>query len=210
MPKNLDFLVAHLHEIATQESAKPLVQKTITTGIRTRDQHWTKAAEKYRKILLPDSAPPPAPIPLPAVLERIDMDWNPISFPTAPVGGSAHVTLFPDGKAVFTGHFHDSGFPSYNFSASFAIVGSKGTVFTMTHTGTLYGTVDPGLRDADWTEGSAHGALADAWRELSDGYTWNGSAGVNWTAQQTLDNAIAAVKAAAQIGGAFASVIALF
>ena len=81
------------------------------------------------------------------------------------MNGSARVTLFPDGRAVFTGPMHDSGFPSYEYTLAFSIVSHKGAVFNIGHSGSLKGTLDPGSRSDDWTEGSTHSELAAAWAE---------------------------------------------
>ncbi len=210
MPTRKELLNAHLNELVRQETLNSMVGKTISTGPipvsdLVRQEYWKKWAELLHSD--PSDPPPPAPAPSSPVLDRIEMDWSPIVFSSGtPVGGWAHATLYPDGRTVFTGHFHDSGAISFNDTVSFAIISSKGTVFTISHSGTLHGTFDPGSRDDDWTEGSTHGELAAAWRDLSDGYTWHGSAGVNWTIQQTVDNAIAALKT---VGPVIVAVVAL-
>jgi hypothetical protein len=88
-----------------------------------------------------------------------------------PVGGWANLTVFGDGSYNFSGHFHDSGFPSYNTGIVWALRASNGTVFTFSNTGYVAGTISPGSRDHDWNISGVNPALARTWESLNRGYT---------------------------------------
>jgi hypothetical protein len=87
-----------------------------------------------------------------------------------PVGGWANLTVFGDGSYNFSGHFHDSGFPSYNTGIVWALRASNGTVFTFSNTGHVAGTISPGSRDHDWNISGVNPALARSWESLNRGY----------------------------------------
>jgi hypothetical protein len=141
------------------------------------------------------------PHDLPGIL---DFDARPLVFDGGvPVGGWSHLTLRQDGSLTFTGHFHDSGATEYNTNFIFAVKDSQNIVYTVTHSGRVYGTFEPGSRDDDWTVDTRNDQLADNWANLAAGHTWvaNGSAKMDGT---DLFNSVIGVM------GAVLGVVALF
>jgi hypothetical protein len=127
-----------------------------------------------------------------------------------PVGGWMTLALFEDGTYSFSGHFHDSGFPSYDVDAVWVIVSSSGKAFTFEVKGSMYGTVDSGSRDYDFAQNGQNDQIKDAWAELCAGYTWRWSAYVNWDVQAAVDDVVSALKAAGTIIAAVVAVVAAF
>jgi hypothetical protein len=87
-----------------------------------------------------------------------------------PVGGWANLTLYGDGSYNFSGHLHDSGFPSYNTGVVWAVRASNGTVFTFSNTGHVAGTISSGSRDHNWNISGVNPAIASTWESLNRGY----------------------------------------
>jgi hypothetical protein len=98
-----------------------------------------------------------------------------------PVGGWANLTVYGDGSYNFSGHFHDSGFPSYNTGIVWVLRASNGTVFTFSNTGHVNGTVSPGSRDHNWNVSGVNPALARTWESLNRGYS------SQWRARASFD-----------------------
>jgi hypothetical protein len=115
------------------------------------------------------------PLPTPRAKPSIAEDTGYISFPDpTSVGGYANVGLFPNGAFNYSGHYHDSGAPPYDFTLVCGVsifTGGRGTIFTFTKTGTVHGW-DPGSRDFDWNDSGTNPALAAAWPGTSDGHGW--------------------------------------
>lgn len=147
-------------------------------------------------------APPPPPPP--PVLDKIELDSGYVGFSGGvPVSGTSHLSLFPNGAYSFTGHFRDSGAPSYDISFVWLIKTNAGTIFTFSHTGRTHGTFEAGSRDNDWGDSNINPALAAAWSDISIGYTWSWNAGANFDLGQLID---AAVKGIGQVGAVIAIV----
>ncbi len=131
--------------------------------------------------------------------------WPNITFGGGvPVGGYSQITLFQNGAMSSTGHFHDSGFPSYNDSLvwSFRSNASQ-TLYVVPHSGHMAGTVESGSRDDNWNDQGPSPALAAGWDDLvSQGFSYRGDASVNLD----IGSLINAVK---QAWGAVSTVIAL-
>lgn len=103
---------------------------------------------------------------------QLDYDFPSIVFGGGvPVGGFAHLTLYPDGTVKFTGHFHDSGATEYNVAAAAAVKDDAGYAYTVQHTGHVSGTFEPGSRDDDWTAEARNGDVARHWPVLAMGYS---------------------------------------
>ena len=68
------------------------------------------------------------------------------------VGGHGRLTIFSDGTTHFQGHLHDSGFPSYDCLAVFAVKDTDGRAYAATHGGRTHGTDEQGSRDLDWDD----------------------------------------------------------
>jgi hypothetical protein len=114
----------------------------------------------------------------------LDFDARPLVFDGGvPVGGWSHLTLRQDGSLTFTGHFHDSGATEYNMNFIFAVKDSQNIVYTVQHSGRVFGTFESGSRDDDWTIDTRNDRLADNWANLAAGSTWvaNGSAKMDGT-----------------------------
>jgi hypothetical protein len=110
----------------------------------------------------------PPPVPLKAVQT---FESGQIVFDDGtPVGGHASVTVRQDGTFTFTGHFHDSGFPSYTVQLLVVVMGDDRVAFTFAHDGSVEGTnVLLGRdRDDDWTDNGANGELAQHWARLQN------------------------------------------
>jgi hypothetical protein len=95
-----------------------------------------------------------------------------------PVGGYAQLTLNQNGAYNFTGHFHNSGAPSYNAGLVFAVRSGNGTVYTFAHHGRVHGTFWAGSRDDDWQNSGVSPALTAGWVDLSNAWSYHWSAAV--------------------------------
>jgi hypothetical protein len=99
----------------------------------------------------------------------------------------------------FTGHFHDSGAPSYDVACVFAVRGSDGTVYTFSRSGRCHGTFEAGSRDFDWGDNPTGTAVAAGWNNLMNGLSWHASASANGDIGALLDSAVKAVGQAAAV-----------
>jgi hypothetical protein len=147
-------------------------------------------AIKLNPLAVKPAPPPPPPPPWVA-------NWNPITFSNAPVGGWATVTIYPDGNWNFSGGLHDSGFPSFSDQVAYIFTASNGAAFSFSRSGEMYGTLQSGSRDDNWTlssNGTPNAALAEAFGALNG---WHASASVNWDPGALLK----AVEQAAQVVG---------
>jgi hypothetical protein len=114
-----------------------------------------------------------------AALEVAQLDWNwyPITFDNGvPVGGSMHLTLRSDGSYTFSGHFHDSGFPSYDVSLTYLVKDAQNRVYTFTAQGHMAGTLESGSRDYDWAVNGNNPDIASNWASLANGSLGYGEA----------------------------------
>jgi hypothetical protein len=158
------------------------------------------------KFKVPVKTPPP---PLPTQLGPFNSGT--ITFDNGvPVGGWMTLALFEDGTYSFSGHFHDSGFPSYDVDAVWVIVSSSGKAFTFEVKGEMYGTVDSGSRDYDFAQNGQNDQLKEAWADLCAGYTWRWSAYVNWDVQAAVNDVVNALKVAGTVIAAVVAVVAAF
>ncbi len=107
---------------------------------------------------------------------EMTFNWNNITFNNGvPVGGWAELTVYADGSYDFSGHFHDSGFPSYNDSLVFGLVSPSGVLYTFAHSGHMAGTIESGSRDDNWNVSGSDPSLAAGWADL-EGCQWYGQA----------------------------------
>ena len=201
--------ILKLHQTAAAQSA---------VQARAAGEHMLKySPSKHAKFLgtldiskykIPVKTPPPPP-PLPTQLGPFNSGT--ITFDNGvPVGGWMTLALFEDGTYNFSGHFHDSGFPSYDVDAVWVIVSSSGKAFTFEVKGSMYGTVDSGSRDYDFAQNGQNDQLRDAWADLCAGYTWRWSAYVNWDVQAAVDDVVNALKVAGTVIGVVVAVVAAF
>jgi hypothetical protein len=160
------------------------------------------------KFKIPVKTPPPQPT-LPTQLGPFNSGT--ITFDNGvPVGGWMTLALFEDGTYSFSGHFHDSGAPSYDIDAVWVIVSSSGKAFTFEVKGTMYGTFDSGSRDYDFAQNGQNDQLKEAWADLCAGYTYRWSAYVNWDVQAAVDDVVNALKVAGTVIGVVVAVVAAF
>jgi hypothetical protein len=133
-------------------------------------------------------------------LDSIVLGSHSIAFEDAPVGGSASLSVWPDGRYQFSGHLHDSGGPSYDYGVVFVLAGSAGTAFVFKRKGHLGGTMPgSGSRDDDWGDSDTNQAIKDAWMELSAGYQWRLTAEVNADLGELVDAATKTVGAVTKV-----------
>ena len=122
-----------------------------------------------------------------------------ISYPSGvPVGGYASLTLRSDGTYEFTGHFHDSGAPSYDDHFAWGVRASDGFAFTFAHRGHMAGTFEAGSRDDDWNVTGYNTDIAAHWDALQ-GWNWQWRADVNWDVVGDLTRIIDALKQVGQV-----------
>lgn len=124
-----------------------------------------------------------------------------------PVGGYASLTLRSDGTYEFTGHFHDSGAPSYDVHFVWGVRASDGFAFTFAHRGHMAGTFEAGSRDADWNVTGYNADIAAHWAALQQGWNWRWRANVNWDVAGDLTRIIDALKQVGQVIAVIAVVL---
>lgn len=138
----------------------------------------------------------------------LDFNWSPIAFGNGvPVGGWAHLTIRSDGSYTWSGHFHDSGFPSYDVSIAWGVKDNQGTLYGFTDSGHTAGTVEPGPRNHDWNINGRDQRIADRWAFIAAGNTWDARAhsgiDLGGLVKQVKD-AMGAITTVVSIVGAFA------
>jgi hypothetical protein len=100
----------------------------------------------------------------------MDFDFMPLVFGYGvSVDGSSHLTIRQDGSSTFSGHVHDSGASGYNVSVVCTVEDSQNMAYTFQHSGYVYGALDSGSRDDDWTDDSQNNSIADYWADLAAG-----------------------------------------
>jgi hypothetical protein len=170
-----------------------------------------KDVSRWAALLQPQSdpgSPPPQAPPLPTQLGPFNTGV--ITFDNGvPVGGWMSLAIFQDGSYSFTGHFRDSGFPSYDVDGVWVIVSTSGKAFTFEVKGSTHGTLEAGSRNYDFAENGKNDAIREAWPDLCDGYHWRWSAYVNWNVQAAVDDVVSALKSAGAVIGAVVAVVAI-
>ncbi len=148
-----------------------------------------------------DAVPAPPPLAAAALPTQLGpFTFNPIVFGGGvPVGGWAQLTLFSNGAVNFTGHFHDSGAPSYNMTCTYAVRAADGTIYTFTKTGRTHGTFESGSRNFDWGDNPTQTAVAAGWANLVASWSWQARAGANADIGALVDSAVKAVGQASSI-----------
>jgi hypothetical protein len=164
----------------------------------TRAALWKEFSSRYPEALASRSAPEPRE----RDLGRIDVDTGPITFRNGvPVGGHAQLSLFSDGTYAFSGHFHVSGAPSYNYALAIVVADRNGRPIPFAHGGRLHGTFESGSRDDDWAKTDREGMISQLWG-AGLGASWR------WTANVNID-VRAAINSAIQAAGYVAAVAAV-
>ncbi|MDR0780487.1 MAG: hypothetical protein LBF16_07295 [Pseudomonadales bacterium] len=141
-----------------------------------------QSAVQQHSILAPIAAAlvAPAAKAAPVLPDYLDFKTGAISFKNGvPVGGWAQVRLYKNGNWAFSGHFHDSGFPSYNVDFAWVFVASNGAAFTFKKSVRVHGTIEPGSRNGDWDLHGQNPAIAKNWAAFCANYHWRWQANVN-------------------------------
>ncbi|HEY2517535.1 MAG TPA: hypothetical protein VGI39_41965 [Polyangiaceae bacterium] len=120
-------------------------------------------------------------------------------------GGWVNLTINRDGSYVYSGHIHDSGFPSYNVSTALGVRAANGTLFTFTAQGHVDGTQDPfGNRDYNWSTSGTNPDLAANWADLKVNYEFFTDLEPDWDfvqAWQTLSTVITDISKVVSVVG---------
>lgn len=85
------------------------------------------------------------------------------------VNGSSHLTIREDGSYTFSGHLHDSSATGYNVSVVCTLEDSQNMAYTFQHSGYVYGALDSGSSNDDWTIDSQNNSIADYWANIGAG-----------------------------------------
>ncbi|MFJ2031969.1 hypothetical protein [Streptosporangium sp. NPDC087985] len=115
-----------------------------------------------------------------------------------PVGGWTSLTLYDNGTYQWSGHMHDSGATSYNFTGVCVVRLSSGSAFVFETSGRLHGTFDSGSRDHNWSKSGSIPALPAAWR-ASSSYNASCKNSVKLNLAGTVDSALEAVGYASKV-----------
>jgi hypothetical protein len=200
--------VQKLHHLAAAQSAvqaRASGEHMLKFSPTLYSKYLNVKLEKYR---IPVKTQPPPP-PLAAQLGPFNTGT--ITFDNGvPVGGWMTLALFQDGTYSFSGHYHDSGAPSYDVDGVWVIVSSSGKAFTFEVKGHMNGTFESGSRDYDFAQNGQNDQLKDAWADLCAGYTWRWSSYVNWDVQAAVDDVVDALKVAGTIIGVVVAIVAAF
>jgi hypothetical protein len=116
-------------------------------------------------------APPPSPGPTPLPDLKT---WGPASITFADgtaLGGHCTVVVNNRGNWTFSGHMHDSGFDSYDYSLGVVIMTPSGIGYTLRHGGHTQGTSANPLgspnRNDDWTDSGNNPSIRDNWAQVA-------------------------------------------
>jgi hypothetical protein len=124
----------------------------------------------------------------------LEFDFNPVEFGEGiAAGGSAHLTLRPDGSFTFFGHLHDSGGVEYNVAVVWAVKDSQNQAYTFQHSGHINGTFESGSRDDDWRIDSHDDNIANNWISLAAGATSHSVASARGDLAGLTNNLIGAI-----------------
>ncbi len=150
--------------------------------------------------------PPPAP-QLPSQLGPFQTGY--IAFDNGvPVGGTGSLTLYQNGNYDFSGHFHDSGWPSYKVELAWLFTDASGRGYTFDVQGNTYGTEDAGSRDFSWTQDGSNDQIAANWSDLCQSWTYSWTANANWDGASAVDSLVNAAKVAGTVIGVVIAVVA--
>lgn len=112
-------------------------------------------------------------------------NWN-ISFSdSTPLGGNATLALNSNGDIYFSGHLHDSGFPSYDFAIVSVLMTKQGMGYTSSYKGHTGGTLSSDSRDNDWNITVNNPSIKDNWPQITQGTCY-----FKITSQDTISPAI--------------------
>jgi LGFP repeat len=115
------------------------------------------------------------------------------------VGGSGALYLYSDGTTHFSGHLHDSGFPSYDCLAVFTVKDADGFAYAASQPGRVHGTDESGSRDLDWDNWGSNDDVRKKWAKIYNGGTGAYKVDVtsdvagNWSPQKIAEDVLAVV-----------------
>jgi LGFP repeat len=111
------------------------------------------------------------------------------------VGGYARLEIFSDGTTHYTGHFHASGFPSYDILCVFTVKDANGRAYAASETGHVNGTDSSGSRNHDWDNWGTDPEIRANWPLIRNGGVGGGTASVtsDWSAQKIAEDIAAVV-----------------
>jgi hypothetical protein len=110
-----------------------------------------------------------------------------------PVGGYGSLKVYSDGTTWFSGHLHDSGFPSYDCLAVFTIRDTDGRAYAVPANGRVHGTDETGSRNLDWDLWGTNDDIRKNWAKLWFGGRGGYKADVtsDWTAKKIAEDVAA-------------------
>jgi hypothetical protein len=197
-----DQITHHIYNLVAEEGIREVVGGSWEQTFRQRDSEIPPAMLEWLHQAHAPEVPPPAPPP--PQLDQLQLDTGYIVFSSGvAVGGTSHLSLFPNGTYSFTGHFHESGATSHDVALVWVLRSASGTVFVFGREGRVHGTFESGSRDFDWGDSGTNPVLAAAWADLSIGYAWQWKASANADFGSLFDAAVKAVSAV----GTVASVV---
>jgi hypothetical protein len=170
-----------------------------------------RARLKDLGVILPDPTPAaPATPAEPDLPDSLSFTTGTISFSGGtPVGGWSNLNLYKNGKYEFSGHFHDSGAPSYDAGVGWVVVGIDGTAFSFVAKVHLNGTFEAGSRNGDWFQSGNNQQIADHWKDLTTSWHYRWQADVNWDYGIIIKQIEDGLKVAGTVIGAIVAVVAL-
>jgi LGFP repeat len=111
------------------------------------------------------------------------------------VGGRGTLVLYSDGTTHFSGHLHDSGFPSYDCLVVFTVKDADGRAYAASQTGRVHGTDESGSRDLDWDVWSTNEDVRKNWPKIRNVGTGGYKVDVtsDWSPQKIAEDVAAVV-----------------
>jgi len=178
------------------------------------------SGEEYHTILSPRAGSPfggpgsIGPVATVVLPPTLSLNTGTINFPGGtPVRGNASITLYQNGNYEFSGHFHDSGTPSYDAGIAWLVVGSDGKGFSFERKVHLNGTFESGSRDGNWNDTGTNAEIAAHRASLAaypGQYHSKYQAVVNWDWGIIVKQVQDSMKTAGTIISSVTAVVALF
>ena len=111
------------------------------------------------------------------------------------VGGNGTLVLYSDGTVHFSGHLHNSGFPSYDCLAVFTVKDAYGRAYAASQPGRVHGSDESGSRDLDWDNWSTIDDVRKNWPKIHNGGTGGYKVDVtsDWSPQKIAEDVAAVV-----------------
>lgn len=98
--------------------------------------------------------------------ETISLSTSVVTDDGIALGGSVEMILYSNGNYTFKGSMEASGLPSYNFGLQVFIKAADGVILTAFHSGNVYGTDTPGLRNNSWQENLNSAFIKQQWLSI--------------------------------------------